>query len=194
MTHRDTLDRLDRYRERLDALVGATSVTCDIDPRARADGRVLAVSYLGTPAPGWVTGFSYGLSLSRHPDWGRAARELTITVRSEDVEWSRVPARMVAALRGMCPFRPRQVLGHAEPYVEGSVMNSAVLGDPVIDGGSGLLDLSPSEGYSRENDLVEFVGVYPIHSSERDFVYSRGFNEFWSMEWDRVDPGREPVV
>ncbi|WP_442812411.1 suppressor of fused domain protein [Streptomyces sp. NBC_01210] len=194
MADHDTLNRFDRYCELLDSLTGTTPVISDVEPRVAGDGPVRAISYTGVPEPGYVTGFTYGLSLSSHPDWGPRGRELSITVRSDDVEWSRVPARVVAALRGICPFNPGQVLGYMEPYVEGSEMNSIVLADPAIEHGSGLLDLSGREVDAKPRDLVEIVGAYPIHSSEREFVYSRGFDAFWSLGWDRFNPARTPVA
>ncbi|MFE9658324.1 suppressor of fused domain protein [Micromonospora sp. NPDC006431] len=194
MTGRDTFDRFDRYRELLDLLTGATPVICDVEPRVRTDGRVVAISYAGTPKPGYVTGFTYGLSLSTHPDWRLGGRELAITVRSDSLEWARVPARIVAALRGVCPFNPGQVLGYMEPYVEGYGMNSVVLAGPAVEIEPGLLNLGGIEADAKRCDLIEIVGAYPIHSSERDFVHTHGYDAFWGLEWDRFDPARQPVV
>ncbi|GAA2401202.1 hypothetical protein GCM10010404_68740 [Nonomuraea africana] len=194
MSGRDTLDRFDHYCELLNSLTGVTPIISDVEPRVIEDGPVRAISYIGTPEPGYVTGFTYGLSFSSHPGWGARGRELSITVRSDDVEWSPVPARVVAALRGICPFNLGQVLGYMKPYVEGSTMNSLVLAEPAVERDLGLLDLSRAEVGSEARDLVEIVGAYPIHASERDFVYSHGFGAFWSLEWDRFNPAREPVA
>ncbi|WP_157868690.1 suppressor of fused domain protein [Streptomyces caatingaensis] len=194
MNDRDTLDRFNSYRERVDALVGAVSVAEDIEPRERGDGRVAALVYAGTPGPGYVTGFTYGLSLVPRPDWGAVARELAITVRSDDVEWCRVPARIVAALRGLGPsFRSGEVFGHVGRYVADSAMNSVVLGSPVI-GGAGPLDLASGRGATGEADLVEILGVYPIHATEREYVQTHGAEALWRLGWDRVDPGRPSAV
>ncbi|WP_165960246.1 suppressor of fused domain protein [Actinocrispum wychmicini] len=194
MNDRDAFDRFDRYCEILDSLIGATSVISEVEPREMGDGPVRAVVYIGTPEPGYVTGLTYGLSLSSHPDWRSRGRELSITVRSENVEWSQVPARMVATLRGVCPFNSGQVLGYVQPFVEDSAMNSVLLSEPAVEWSSGLIDLSCGEVDPKEPGLVEIIGVYPVHSSERDFVRSRGFDAFWSLEWDRFDPARAPVV
>ncbi|MFE4306671.1 hypothetical protein [Streptomyces sp. NPDC056891] len=73
-------------------------------------------------------------------------------------------------------------------------MNSIVLAEPTVGRGSGLLDLSRGEIDAKRRDLVEIIGAYPIYSSERDFVYSHGFGDFWSLGWDRFNPVRMPVV
>ncbi|MFI9757978.1 suppressor of fused domain protein [Streptomyces sp. NPDC051963] len=194
MSGHGTRDRFGRYCELLDSLTGATSVISDVEPRVIGDGPVRAISYIGTPEPGYVTGFTYGLSLSRHADWGERGCELSITVRSGDVEWAQVPARVVAALRGICPFNPGQVLGYKEPYVGGSFMSSIVLAEPALELGAGSLDLGGEEGGAKVPDVVEIFGAYPIHSSEREFAYLRGFNALWGLDWDRFDPTRAPVA
>ncbi|MET9744664.1 suppressor of fused domain protein [Streptomyces ardesiacus] len=194
MTGHDTLDRFGRYCELLDSLTDVKPVISDVEPRAIGDGPVRAISYIGTPKPGYVTGFTYGLSLSSHPDWGSRGRELSITVRSGDIEWPQVPARVVAALRGICPFNSGQVLGYQEPYVEGSSMNSIVLAEPALELGSAPLDLGGMSDGVKVPDLVEIIGAYPIHSSEREFAYSHGFDALWSLAWDRFDPMRAPVA
>ncbi|MDT6981880.1 hypothetical protein ACFSUJ_10640 [Streptomyces lusitanus] len=166
MTGHDTVDRFDRYCELLDSLTGVKPVISDVEPRVAKDGPVRAISYIGTPKSGYITGFTYGLSLSSRPDWGSKGRELSITIRSGDVKWSQVPARVAAALRGICPFDPGQVLGYKVPYVQGSSMNSIALAKPVLDLGSELLDLGGVEGGAKVLDLIEIIGAYPIHSSE----------------------------
>ncbi|NEA17363.1 suppressor of fused domain protein [Streptomyces halstedii] len=182
-----TPDRVGRYRDRLDALVGAAAEVQAIDPREPADGPVLALAYHDIPEPGHVTGFSYGLSLTTGPARGR---ELTLTVRSDDPAWCGVPAAVAAALRGLCPFRPGIVLGHAGPYVTTSAMNSVVLGSPAYDRATRPLDI----GTEGSEDLIDFVGLFPIHASERELAYSQGADALWSLDWDRTDPGRAPVV
>lgn len=114
--------------------------------------------------------------------------------RSGDIEWSQVPARIVAALRGICPFNLKQVLGYKESYVSNSAMNSVILAKPALALGSGPFDLGGVERGAKVLDLVEIIGAYPIHSSEREFAYSHGFDALWSLAWDRFDPTRAPVV
>ncbi|RAK26497.1 suppressor of fused protein SUFU [Actinoplanes lutulentus] len=179
-------DRFERYRELLDSLSEVTPVVTDIEPRVAADGPVRAISCIGFPEPQYITGFTYGLSLANHPDWGGRARELCITVRSSEVEWSRIPARIVAALRGICPFNSGQVLGYKEPYVASSPMSSVALAAPASERIPPVLDL--------DGDHIEMIGVYPIFASERELAYSRGFDALWGLTWDRFDPLRTPAA
>lgn len=195
MNDRDTDERFLRYREQLDALTGSRSTVYEIEPRVPEDGRVLAVAYTDTPEPGHVTGFTYGLSLVRHRDRPLDARELSIIVRSDDVEWARVPAKSVAALRGMCAYDPGQAVGYMKRYVENSAMSSIVLAEPAGPWKPGPIALKQGGAPGpQDTDLVEIVGVYPVHASERDYVYSHGIDALWQLDWDRFDPLRPPVA
>lgn len=188
------LDRFERYRELLDTVAGVKSIVSDVEPRVLEDGPVRAISYIGFPEPQFITGFTYGLSMLIHPDWGTRGRELSITVRSSEIEWSRVPARIVAAMRGICPFLRGQVLGYMEPYVSGSLMNGIALAAPAIKGIPEVLDIGHDELGANVPDKIEVVGAYPIYSSERELAYSRGFDVLWGLDWDRFDPMRAPAA
>lgn len=195
MNERDAEVRFSNYLEQLQLLTGKkpTGVR-EIVPVVPEDGRVRAVVYANTPETGHVTGFSYGLSLVRHPKWTSNSRELVITVRSDDIDWASVPAETAAALRGRCAYDRGQAIGYVKPYVESSEMSSIVVADPAFHWGSRPIDLGPGEAARTERDLIELVGVYPVYASERDFVYAKGFEAFWRLEWDRVDPLRLPVA
>jgi hypothetical protein len=195
MNEHDTDIRFSRYLEQLLLITGKKPTEVhEIAPAKPEGGRVRAVVYADTPEPGYVTGFSYGLSLVRHPEWTSNGRELVITVRSDDIGWASVPAETAAALRGMCAYAYGQAIGYMKPYVESSEMSSIVVADPAVRWSSGPVDLSPAEIGRTGQDLVDLVGVYPVYASERDFVYAKGFDALWRLEWDRFDPLRLPVV
>jgi len=194
MNTRDIPDRLSSYLEYLAAVTRAEPAIHHFMPVDQESGRVLAATYANFPNPGYVTGFTYGLSLVDKPDWAAARRELCITVRSDDMEWTKIPSRMVASMRGICSFNRGQALGYAGVFVEESRMSSVLLAEPVVSLGGELVDLTSIKPYSREPDLVEIIGVYPIYASERDLVYSSGFDALWNLPWDRVDPMRLPAA
>lgn len=194
MNDRDTPARLARYLECLREATGVDPVIQEVSPRDQAAGQVLAIAYMDVPERGHLTGFTYGLSLSNHPDWMLSRRELTITVRSDDYSWASVPAKAVGALRGIAGFNPGKVIGYMARFVEGSGMSSLLLAEPARNWGAGSFDLAPDGSELEENDLVEFVGAYPVHISEREFIQEEGFDAFWRLKWDRYDPSRLPAV
>ena len=194
MTDRDARDRLTAYLERLASITGVQPSIHHLLPIDRRSGDVLALAYMGVPGRGYVTGLTYGLSGSVDPDRALGGRELSITIRSKDIEWAMIPARMVASLRGKHPFNRGQALGYAGRFTEDSMMSSILLAEPAMKNLSKPIDLALNGRKSNGSDLVEILGVYPIYSSERDFVYASGFDAFWSLEWDRFDPSRPPAI
>ncbi|MFJ9248904.1 suppressor of fused domain protein [Streptomyces sp. NPDC101776] len=194
MTGRDTAERLDLYLAHLRAVTGEDPIIEEVEPRDPSDGRVLSLGYRDVPGPGLLTGVTYGLSLSG-PGGGLTSRhEMVITLRSQDLSWASVPARAVGALRGLSPFDPGRAIGYAQRFVEESGMSSLLLGNPASSLGLFPFSMHPAESGEKSEDTVDFVGVYPIYSSEREFVKKNGFKAFWELEWSRFDPLRKPAA
>nr|WP_259407888.1 suppressor of fused domain protein [Streptomyces akebiae] len=149
--------------------------------------------YTDVPEPGFVTGFTYGLSPFRRANAQTPARELCITMRSTDPAWARVPALTVAALRGLCPFDAGMVIGYKKPYVPPSDLSSLVLASaPPPLALAGPVDVTtPGAG---TQDLIEIVGAYPVYPSERTAVHADGLGVLFDSTWDPYDPGRRTVV
>jgi len=188
----DTDVRLVWYLDFLHTRAGGGYEIFSVQPREESDGRVLAVAYRDVPERGYVTGFTYGASLvSANRDVRH--RELTITMRSTDTEWARVPAALVAAFRGMREFNFGNVIGHVRPYVDHSPMSSVFLVNPVN-------VWRDRESESRLNGpildgvKVGFVGVYPIHRSEFEYIRANKVKDFLTLGGDFMDPLRAPVV
>jgi Suppressor of fused protein (SUFU) len=194
VTGRDTAERLALYLARLRAVTGEDPIIEEVEPRDLGDGRVLSLAYRDVPSPGLLTGITYGLSLSSPADGTARRHELVITVRSQDLSWASVPAKAVAALRGLSPFDPGRAIGYAQRFAEESGMSSLLLS--ISASSLGLLPFSvgPAGARDKDGDVVDFVGVYPIYSSEREFVRKSGFKALWEREWDRFDPLRKPIA
>lgn len=192
MTESGGSERFARFVEHLSLAFGAVPQVREVTPRAPDDGRVFSVVFANRPEVGFVTGFTYGLSiLAGSPAFGR---ELCITMRSDSHEWAMVPAVTVAALRGLCPFVPGMVIGYEKPYVEGSGLSGLLVGlpEPRLRLES-RINLAALPGRDVD-DVVEIVGVYPIYPSERKFFHSRGAEMAWGSEWDPTDPIRPALI
>ncbi|KFG08938.1 hypothetical protein IQ61_11085 [Streptomyces scabiei] len=193
MVRPDDRDRFGRFVESMRAKFAAAPDIQDVPPREPADGRVLALVYTNVPEPGFVTGFTYGLSPFRRANAQTPARELCITMRSTDPEWARVPALTVAALRGLCPFDSGMVIGYKKPYVPPSDLSSLVLASaPPPLALAGPVDVTTPGADTQ--DLIEIVGAYPIYPSERTAVHADGLGVLFDSTWDPYDPGRQTVV
>ena len=109
----DTPDRVNLYIEWITSFTGVAPSVKQLEKTRGDGGQMLSIIYGDFPKPGHVTGFTYGLSLANHSAWNLVKRELTMTVRSCDLEWGRIPSRVAAAMRGICPFNHGQALGYA---------------------------------------------------------------------------------
>lgn len=151
--------------------------------------RMTAFAFHDTPEPGLITGFTYGLSLSRHPLWIYGRPELAVTVYSTDVGWPISIAIMADRLRGDCPFEFGDTIGIGDRITDETQMTAFVIFAPTF----------PLEKEATRIDVgddlpIGLTGCYPIYESERDFIQRRGFEEFWKLEWDAYDVRRGPAV
>lgn len=184
--------RFSRYRAALDAVTGKSPVIHCFPPVREQGEEMFSLVYADTPHPGYVTGFTFGLSATERPKSTSSGRELCITMRSDDLEWGKVPARLAASLQRMHPFNKGQAVGYAGVFAEGSSMSSLVFAEPAI---FGFSDWSNQSFNFRLDDErpIELIGVYPIYPEERECVYKSGFDALWKLEWDRFDPFRAPA-
>ena len=60
--------------------------------------------YQDWPEPGFITGFTFGLSAVAHPDWRCWRPELMISVESDVEAWPLAVGHLANGLRGKCPF------------------------------------------------------------------------------------------
>jgi hypothetical protein len=158
-----------------------------IDSTHAGQPPITAMVFRDMPEPGLLTGITYGLSLSDHPDWRMGKPELIISVRSADIAWALVIASFAEELRGECPFTYGGTLNHGQRISPESEMTAFTVF------ASGALD--PADA---EIDLGEYKiflnGCYPIHESERQFIQKNGVEAFWKLEWDINDVRRAPVA
>ncbi|GII05358.1 suppressor of fused domain protein [Planobispora takensis] len=183
--------RVERYLAHLDRLSGGRKPTFTPFPSTKPGLRgITAIVYRDHPEPGFITGLTYGLSLSGHPAWRRSTPELCITVRSADDAWAWAIAHLAERLRGgECHFGYGDIIGFGERVSEDSGMDSFALFAPAA------LEQDDFLGVDVGEELpVNITGCYPIHSSERRFIQDNGVKAFWELDWDPYDVTRAAVV
>jgi len=94
-------------------------------------------------------------------------------------------------MREVSPFTAGRTIGHKARFVDDSGMSSLLVASSIEPWNSTAFSLGSDEA---EADMVEIVGVYPIYALERVFIKKRGFEEFWSLDWDRFDPLRPLAI
>jgi len=185
-------ERAGRYLDRIVQLAGGREPVIHPIDSTRPEvhlPRVAAFSFPDTPEQGLITGFTYGLSLARHPLWRFGTPELAVTVFSSDPGWPISIALMCDRLRGDCPFEFGNTINIGEPITDETLMSAFVIFAPAF----------PREKDEQEIDVgddlpIILTGCYPIHTSEMDFITRNGLEKFWKLEWDALDVQRGPVV
>jgi hypothetical protein len=182
--------RAERYLDRMTALArGREPRILPVESTRPGQKLVTALCFADTPEPGLMTGFTYGLSVARHPLWRFGRPELAITVQSADVGWPVAVAIMAERLRGDCPFEFGNTVNIGEPITAETEMTGFAIFAPLFPEDKDDCRIEVGA------DLPIFIaGCYPIHRSEMDFITERGLEEFWRLDWDPFDIRRQAAV
>ena len=188
----DGRSRAERYLDRLLELCGGREPRIHPVDKTRPDVRlppVAAFAFQDTPEQGLITGFTYGLSLARHPLWRFGRPELAITVASTDVGWPISIACMAERLRGECPFEYGSTINVGEPITDETLMTGFAIFAPAFP-----LEKDQSRIDVGDDLPIYLAGCYPTYATEMEFISRRGLEEFWKLEWDAADVHRGPAV
>jgi hypothetical protein len=143
--------------------------------------------YKNWPAFGFITGFTFGLSLGKHPDWKFGRPELMISVESADEAWPFAVGCMAEGLRGKCPFCYGHTINfHAKVSEESDLDASLVFAPPF---------LKKEEMSVKLKDYTcNIAGMYPMFSSEFRLYEEIGLERFRHLpDWDPLNVHRGPV-
>lgn len=185
--------RVESFLDHLDRLSGGTEPRfLPVASTQENLKSITVMAYQGMP-DGILTAVTYGLSLASHPDWRFGSPELCISVRSGDELWAWAIGHLAESLRGSCPFSYRNTIGFGERISPESDMTAFLVFAPaVIDQADSSIDVS-IPGHER-HDIINIVGMYPIHDVERQYVGEHGLRAFWDLDWDPYDTKRRPAV
>lgn len=138
---------------------------------------------------GSITGFTYGLSSVRHPQWRLGCPELCVDMRSTEPNWVMALGVIVKQLRGKRVFQYGEVVRIDPPI------------SPKESGMSAFLLYAPSfmdQEFTRvelPDRVVNLVQAYPLFESEIPRLAEIGPFEFLTQEGvDFGDPTRPPAV
>ena len=144
--------------------------------------------YKDWPEPGFITGFTFGLSLVEHPDWKLGRPELMIAVESSDQAWTRAIGHVAENLRGKCPFCYGHTINfHAKVSKESELDAFLVFAPPFL--------AKEEMSVQLKDYTCNIAGMYPMFSSELSLYQKIGLERFWHLpDWDPLNVHREPVL
>jgi Suppressor of fused protein (SUFU) len=170
--------RVELYLDHLDELIGAEPQFQFLAPEGGPLPRITSIIYPDQPEDGLLTAFTYGLSLTDHPDWKLGAPELVLCVGSRDFAWGWAIPEVAARLRGQCPFCIGDTINFRERIADESAVSAFFVLPTVLDREAATINLPDRP--------VHIVGMYSIYGGEIDLIRRTGPAAFWDL--DGFDP------
>ena len=148
---------------------------------------VAVLVYENWPHPGFIKGFTYGLSLVNHPDWKRGRCEVMISMESLLHSWPFAIGTIVSRLRGRCPFSYGNTIKYGDSISAESHMDAFLIFAPP--------HLDKDQKIVRMTDYDCFIaGAYPLYDSELELYQRIDLEAFWHHPgWDPLNPRREAM-
>jgi hypothetical protein len=181
---------VERYLAHLDRLVPEQEPRfLPIESSSPALKGIIAVTYPDLPEPGFLTAFTYGLSLAQHPEWREGKPELCLSVRSRDERWARAAAFVADRLRGLSLFAYGETIGFGERISPDTQMSAFVVFAPAVLDRTDFLKIDVGDALP-----INLQGLYPIHETERQWIKRHGLEAFCQLDWDPYDVGRPVAI
>jgi hypothetical protein len=151
---------------------------------------VTSIVYKDIPEPGYITAFTYGLSLVNHPDWKFGRPELCISVESSRLDWAFALGYLANKLRGDCPFSYGQSIDFCQKISEDSEMDAFFIFAP------STLDREDYTNIDIGTDYkINIAGLYPIYADELEVYEKIGLKEFWHHpDFDNYSINRRRII
>ena len=153
-----------------------------------SDPPIITAAFVDSPDEGMTTAFTYGLSLSEHPNWEQARPELMVCVASLRPEWATIAGVVAAGMKGNSAFHYGATFDAGRPIAPDTAMTAFLLFGPLIlDRELATVRLS---GYD-----VRITQLYPIYEGEVKLIHRIGVEKFLGDErLNFVNPARQELL
>lgn len=164
----------ERYLEYLDNIFQTEPEFFKNDSLIESIPGVTSIIYKDIPEKGYITAFTYGLSLVKHPEWKFGRPELCISVKSSSIDWGQVLGFVANKLRGNCPFSYGQTINFHAQISDDSEMDAFFVFAP------STLDIDRYLNVDIGTDYkISIAGLYPMYSDELEIYEKIGLEAFW---------------
>jgi hypothetical protein len=163
----------ERYLEHLDKIFQRTPQFYKEDSLIDGLPGMTSIVYTAIPEKGFITAFTYGLSLIKHPEWKFGRAELCISVESSKLDWGQVVGYIGNKLRGNCPFSYGQTINFREKISDDSEMDAFFVFAPSIMDKEDYLNIDIGTDYK-----INIAGLYPMYSDELEVYEKIGLEKF----------------
>jgi hypothetical protein len=161
--------------------LGAYSSIIGIETHNEELGMVLGVVYQDYPEPGLTSGFTYGLSAVRHPEWKTYKPELCITVESAKDDWISAVARLVEWNRTNHPFLPGSLFHYGQAIAGDTQMDSFLVFNEEIGEARPIIPDS-QRSVQLQDETIQIYQIYPLYHNEVEFIKKVGIRKFAGLQ------------
>ncbi|MFG3200044.1 suppressor of fused domain protein [Streptomyces sp. NPDC048208] len=187
-------NRAEKYLAHLDRLCGgAKAEFYSQESSSPALPGVTTLVHEGL-SDGMLNAFTYGVSLAEHPAWQERTPELHLSVRSKNVVWAEALSFIADGMRGTCAFAYGDTVDLGERVTPESEMTAFCVFAPALPDPAGYTGLDVSVAGHEGHDLIDIVGLYPLHDIEMRYLHEHGLEALWNRDWDPHDVRRRPAV
>jgi hypothetical protein len=180
----------ERYLEHLDHIFQQAPEFYNNDSLVAGIPGVTAIVYRDMPEKGFITAFTYGLSLVKHPSWKFGRPELCISVESSNLDWGQVVGFIANKLRGDCPFSYGQTINFREQISEDSAMDAFFIFAPSTLDKADYLNIDIGTDYK-----ISIAGLYPMYADELEAYEKIGLEAFWHHpDFDLYSVNRKRII
>jgi len=165
---------IERYLEHLDNIFQVEPEFYRNDSLIEGISGVSSIVYRDIPEKGFITAFTYGLSVVKHSKWKFGRPELCISVESTNIDWGQVVGFLANKLRGDCPFCYGQLINFREKVSDDSEMDAFFVFAPSTIDKEDYLDIDIGTDYK-----INIAGLYPMYSEELEVFEKIGLEAFW---------------
>jgi hypothetical protein len=165
---------VEKYLEHLDNIFNMEPEFYNNESLIKGLQGVTSIVYRDIPEKGYITAFTYGLSLVEHPDWKFGRPELCISVKSENIDWGIVVGYIANQLRGECSFGYGETIDFKEQISSDSYMDAFLIFAPSTIDKEDYLNIDIGTDYP-----INIAGLYPIYSDEIKIYNEIGLKNFW---------------
>ncbi len=178
----------ERFLDKLTSVFGENPEFWYPTKEHKEDALVVVMTYRNVPAPGFITGVTYGLSLDKEAKGVQDRTELCIVVQSENENWAKALGHLVSRLRGACPFVVGQLIRFGAPIVEEATMDAFLVGTPLY------LEAEESRLDIGGDYHIRLHALYPIREAEINSCEKMGFSVFTKHpQFDAFDVQRPTI-
>jgi hypothetical protein len=190
MNEEQNLSPIERYLNHLDEIFQVKPIFFGGGTDDMGLPNAAVIVYNDIPEKGYITAFTYGLSIVDHPEWKFGRPELCISVKSDNENWAAIAGFLVNNMRGKFAFLYGQTINFGDKISQDSEMDAFFIFTPSTIAQEDYLYIDIGAEYK-----INIAGLYPIYAEEIEMFQKIGLEKFWQHpDYDNYAVNRKRIL